>query len=56
MKAARASEPAGVAHKQVLSRWVLVLLVMMGLGAAEHANGQTPDRGFDGAHIAICTR
>ena len=55
MKAGRAGEAAGAAHKQALSRWILVLLVMMALGAAEHASAQATNRGFDGARIAIWT-
>jgi hypothetical protein len=55
MKTARAGEAAGFAHNQGVSRWILVLLIVMGLGAAERASGQATNRGFDDARIAIWT-
>jgi hypothetical protein len=52
--AGRAGKVASVHRKQSLSRWILVLLIVIGLGATEQASGEATNQDFDGAPIATC--
>ena len=38
--------------KQALSRWILLLLLLVGLGVAERASAQATDGGFDDALVS----